>query len=69
MTDQKIGVQWDSTSAVHGLKDVSDSVKREVLYSIITEIEVPMKLGQMIKMCFSEKYNTVQVNICMFLSK
>jgi hypothetical protein len=36
-----------------------DSVRREILYSILIEIGVPMKLGRMIKMCLKETYNKV----------
>jgi hypothetical protein len=32
-------------------KKVYDSIRREVLYSILTDFRVPMKLVRMIKMC------------------
>jgi hypothetical protein len=35
-------------------------VRREVLYSILIECRVPMKLVNMIKMCLNETYNKVR---------
>jgi hypothetical protein len=40
----------DSTSAY-------DSVRREVLYNILIEFRVPMKLVRLIKMCLTETYS------------
>jgi hypothetical protein len=37
-------------------KKTYDSVRREVLYSILIESGVPMKLIRLIKMCFNETY-------------
>jgi hypothetical protein len=36
-----------------------DSVRREVLYSILIEFGVPMKLVRLIKMCLNETYSKV----------
>jgi len=38
-----------------------DSVRREVLYSILMEFGIPMKLLRLIKMCLTEMYSIVQV--------
>jgi purine nucleoside phosphorylase len=40
-------------------KNIYDSVKREVLYNIITECGVPMKLVRLIKMCLNKTYSKV----------
>jgi hypothetical protein len=37
-----------------------DSVRREVLYNILIELGVPMKLVRLIKMCFNETYSKVR---------
>jgi hypothetical protein len=36
-----------------------DSVRREILYNIVIEFGVPMKLVRLIKMCLNETYNKV----------
>jgi hypothetical protein len=48
-----------STSAVYRFKKASDSVRREVLYSILTEFGITRKLVGLIKMCLNETYRTV----------
>jgi hypothetical protein len=46
--------KWEYNETVHQLfveyKTAYDSVRREVLYNILTEFEVPMKLVRLIKM-------------------
>jgi hypothetical protein len=42
-------------------KKAYDSVRREVLYNILIEFGIPMKLVRFIKMCLSETYSRVQV--------
>ena len=42
-------------------KKASDSVRMEVLYNILTDTGIPMKLLRLIKMCLYEKYSRVQV--------
>jgi hypothetical protein len=49
---RKLGVQWDSTSAIDRLQEY-DSVRREVLYNILIESGIPMKLGGLTKMCLN----------------
>jgi hypothetical protein len=36
------------------LKKMYDSVRREVLYTILNEVGVPMELVKLIKMCLNE---------------
>jgi hypothetical protein len=45
----------------------SDSVRRDVLYNIIIEIGVPMKLFSLIKICLNEAYS--KVHICKYLKR
>ena len=42
-------------------KKAYDSVRREVLYYILIEFGIPMKLVRLIKMSLSETYRTVRV--------
>jgi hypothetical protein len=42
-------------------KKACDSGRREVLYNILIEFGVPMKLVRLIKMCLTETYSRVSV--------
>jgi hypothetical protein len=50
--------KWEYNGIVHHLfidfKKVYDSIRREVLYSILIEFEIPRKLVGLIKMCLDE---------------
>jgi hypothetical protein len=38
-----------------------DSVRREVLYNVLIEFGVPLKLVRLIKMCLNETYDKVRI--------
>jgi hypothetical protein len=42
-------------------KEAYDSVRREVLYNILIEFGVPMKLVRLIKMCLNETHSKVRI--------
>ncbi|KAJ4444402.1 hypothetical protein ANN_06194 [Periplaneta americana] len=57
--------KWEYKGTVHQLltdfKNAYDSVKREVLYDILTEFGILKKLVPLIKMCLSETYSRVRI--------
>jgi hypothetical protein len=42
-------------------KKAYDSIKREVLYNILLEFDIPKKLVRLIKMCLNETYSKVRI--------
>jgi hypothetical protein len=44
------------------VKEVYDSVRREVLYNILTEFGIAMKLVRLIKMCFKQTYSKFHIH-------
>jgi hypothetical protein len=55
--------KWEYNGTVHqlfiDLNKAYDSIRREVLYNILTEFSMPVKLVRLIKMCFNETYSKV----------
>jgi hypothetical protein len=53
--------KWEYNETVHQLfidfKKAYDSVRREVLYNILIEFGVPVRLVRLIKMCLNETYS------------
>jgi hypothetical protein len=58
-------IKWKYDETVHQLfidfKKAFDSVKREVLYNILIEFGVPMKLVRLIKICLNETYSKARM--------
>jgi sorting nexin-29 len=42
-------------------KKAHDSVRRVVLYNILTEFGIPMKLARLIEVCINETYSRIRV--------
>jgi hypothetical protein len=60
-----VGGEWEHIETVHQLftdfKKVYVSISREILYNILIDCGISMKLVQLIEMCLSESYNEVHV--------
>jgi hypothetical protein len=46
-------------------KKACDSVRMEVVYNILNEYDLPMKLDRLITMCLNETYSKVCIDICL----
>jgi hypothetical protein len=57
--------KWEYNETVHQLfidfNEAYDTLRREVLYSILREFGVSMKLVRLIKMCFNVTYSKVLI--------
>jgi hypothetical protein len=55
--------KWEYSETIYhlfiGFKTTCDSARRKVLYSILIEFRIPMKLVRIIKTCLNETYNKV----------
>jgi hypothetical protein len=63
---QILNQNWEYNERIHqlftNLKNAYDSVRREVLYNILVEFGVSMKLIRLIKMYLNEMYSKVHIN-------
>ena len=57
--------KWENNRAVHQLfidfKKAHNSLRRDVLYNILIDFGIPIKLVRLMKMCLNESYSRVQV--------
>jgi len=60
-TWEKMGIQWNIASAVYRLQKAYDSIRREVLYNILIEFDIPKKLVRLIKLCLTETFSWFRV--------
>ena len=60
-TREKTGIKRSSASAIYRIQKAYDSLRKEVLYNILIEFVIPMKLARLIKMYLTEKYSRVRV--------
>ena len=62
--------KWEYNKVVQQLftefKKAYDLVRRDVLYNILIEFGIPIKLIRLIKMCLNENYSRVQVDKQLF---
>jgi hypothetical protein len=56
-----VGFDVTDQIVVRSFAFVSYSVGKDVLYNILTEFEVPMKIVRLIKMCLNEMYRKVRM--------
>jgi hypothetical protein len=58
--------KWEYNETVHQLfidfKKAYDSARVEILYNILIEFGVPMKLVRLIKMCLNKTYSKVRIS-------
>jgi hypothetical protein len=72
-THQVLEKKWEYNGTVHQLfidfKIAYESVRREVLYNILSEFRIPRKLVGLLKMCLNETYSRVHIgkNLTNFL--
>jgi hypothetical protein len=56
-----MGVQGDGASSMYYFKNSCASVRREILYSLLTEFGIPMKLIRLIRMYLNETCSKVHL--------
>jgi len=56
-----MGIQRAVHQLFIGFKKAYDAVRSEVLYSILIDTGIPMKMARLIKMCLTEIYSRVRV--------
>jgi hypothetical protein len=54
--------EWTAHQPFIDFKKVFDSIRKEVLYRILIEFGVHIKLVRLIKICLNEKYGKVRIS-------
>jgi hypothetical protein len=63
-TGEEVGVQWGSTSVIYVLQEILfKPVRREVLYNILIELVIPMKLVMLVKIYLNETCSKVCIMV------
>ena len=60
-TREKMGINEEVYQLLIDFKKAYDSVRREIVYKILIEFGIPMKLVRLIKMSMIETYSRVRV--------
>ena len=55
-----MGVKWGSISSIYNWKKACNSVRSKILYSVIIELGIPMKLVRLMNTCLNVTYRKVQ---------
>jgi hypothetical protein len=59
--EKKWEYNWTVNQLFIDFKKAYDSIKREVLYNILVEFDIPKKLVKLIKMCLNETCSRVRI--------
>jgi hypothetical protein len=55
-----MGVKWGSISAMYNCRKACDSVRSKILYNVIIEFGIPMKLVRLMNIYLNVTYGKVQ---------
>jgi hypothetical protein len=65
LSEENVGVQWDSIADIYGEK-VCDLVRREVRYNVLTEFDIPTKAIRLTKVYVNETCCRIYVSEHLF---